>query len=86
MPPVKYIETMMTASQIIDALGGTGKVAAELSVSAPTVSVWRWRPNGIPGRYWMALVAMAEASGHKEINLEALALLGARVPENKAAS
>lgn len=72
----------MTASEIIDALGGTSKVAAALSVSAPTVSVWRWRPGGIPGRYWMALVALAEASGHTEIDLETLARLGSKIYEN----
>jgi hypothetical protein len=34
-----------TASDLIDALGGTGKVAEFLGVQASTVSTWRVRPR-----------------------------------------
>jgi hypothetical protein len=66
----------MTWDSIINSLGGTGAVAAELSLGDPTVSGWRKR--GIPAAHWGSVVALAARCGRSEIALEALAELAAR--------
>lgn len=69
---------MVTADSIIDELGGTGQVAAALSLSDSTVSSWRAR-GGIPAQHWAALVRLSSERG-KDVSLEALAELIARAP------
>jgi hypothetical protein len=71
---------MTTAGSIIDALGGTGQVAAALSLSDSTVSSWRTRRGGIPSPHWVALVRLAGERGRNEITLELFASLVARAP------
>lgn len=66
----------MTWDSIITSLGGTGAVAAELSLGDNTVSGWRKR--GIPAAHWTAVVALAVKYGCLEITLEALGELAAR--------
>lgn len=61
----------MDASRIINALGGTSKVAATLGVTASAVSMWRG--TGIPGNRWKALVDHAAAHGIDGITFDALA-------------
>jgi len=77
---------MLTPGSIIDALGGTGEVAAALSLSDSTVAGWRKRPGGIPAPHWAALVELADARGKPEVTLQALATLVAREPSREAAS
>lgn len=62
-------------NSIIDALGGTGEVAGELSQLPSVVSGWRTR--GIPGRHWAGVVRMAADKGRSEITLDVLADLAA---------
>lgn len=71
---------MLTAGSIIDALGGTGQVAAALSVSDSTVSGWKTRPGGIPAPHWVPLVRLAARRGRDDITLQKLARLAAREP------
>ena len=66
----------MTWDSIITSLGGTGAVAAELSLGDNTVSGWRKR--GIPAAHWTAVVAFAEECECSEITLQALGELAAR--------
>jgi len=72
-----------TWGSIIDALGGTGKVAASLVLADNTVSGWRER--GIPSAHWVALCRLAASEGQKQITLEVLAALVARDPAALAA-
>lgn len=65
----------MTWETIIDALGGTGTVAAALAQSESTVSGWRSR--GIPAPHWVAIVSLAEERGEDGVTLELLAELAA---------
>jgi hypothetical protein len=74
---------MVSADDIIDALGGTGKVAAALSVSDSTVSGWRER--GIPAPHWAALVRLASERGVGGVSLENLAAIVARKPDSSDA-
>lgn len=53
--------TIATASDIIDALGGTGAVAALRGLGAPAVSMWR--RIGIPGAHRLPLLRIAEQRG-----------------------
>lgn len=46
----------------LDALGGTGRVAARLGVTPPTVSGWRDRGR-IPIEWWPALLMMSDEAG-----------------------
>jgi len=69
---------MDTPGSVIDALGGTDKVAEALSQTPSTVSGWRKR--GIPSGHWPALVALADLLGRNDITLEVLALGAARKP------
>ncbi len=69
---------MDSPGSIIDALGGTKRVAEALGEAVSTVSGWRSR--GIPGTRWVALVDLAKTSGRNEITLEVLAS-AARKPE-----
>lgn len=66
----------MTWDSIIIALGGTGVVAAALSLGKGVISGWRKR--GIPAAHWASVVALAAKCGHPEITLEVLAELAAR--------
>lgn len=67
-----------TWGSVIDASGGTKPVAAGLGESTSTVSGWRKRPGGIPGKHWSAIVKLALAAGRSDITLEVLAELAAR--------
>ena len=69
---------MTTAGSIIDALGGTGQVAAALSLSDSTVSGWRVRPGGIPGPHWRSLVRIARERGVEGVTFETLAEMFAK--------
>lgn len=73
------VPRMLTADAIIAKLGGTGEVAAALSLSDSTVSSWRGR-GGIPHKRWAPLVRLAVERGCSEITLEALAELAASEP------
>ena len=70
---------MVTTGSIIDALGGTSKVAAALSLSRAAVSCWKSRPGGIPAPHWASLVRLAGENG-VEVTLETLADLATREP------
>lgn len=67
-----------TWGSIIDACGGTKGVAERLSESASTVSGWRSRPGGIPGKHWSAIVRLAADAGKSDITLEVLAEVASR--------
>lgn len=64
---------MDSPGSVIDALGGTGKVAEELGLGAPTVSGWRER--GIPASRWPSLVKLASDKGVVDVTFESLAAL-----------
>ena len=70
---------MITPDSVIDALGGTAKVATALSVSKPAVSCWRKR--GIPSTRWRPLSQLAEACGVPGITLDSLERISARPSE-----
>lgn len=74
----------MTPGSIIDALGGTGEVAAALRLSDSTVAGWRKRRGGIPAPHWSALVDLARERGQPDVTLQALASLVAREPASAA--
>lgn len=67
----------MTADGLIDALGGTFVVAAELSVIPSRVSNWRSRGK-IPDAMWTEIVGLAASRGVKGITFEQLASMHAR--------
>lgn len=71
-------DSAWTWDSIIDAIGGTKGVAEGLGESASTVSGWRTRPGGIPGRHWSAVVRLAVEVGKPEVTLEVLAEVAAR--------
>lgn len=72
------IDSLWTWGSVIDAIGGTKGVAEGLGESASTVSGWRSRPGGIPGKHWSAVVKLAADAGRSEITLEVLAEVAAR--------
>ena len=51
----------MDASEIIAALGGPVKVATRFGVSRTTV--YGWRHEGIPARFWLAVLDAAAEDG-----------------------
>lgn len=51
-----------TASELIDALGGTGAVAEALGVNRSRVSMWRAR-NAVAGKWQLQVLALAESKG-----------------------
>ena len=76
-------DSAWTWGSVIDAAGGTKAVAEGLGESTSTVSGWRTRSGGIPGRRWSAVVRLARDSGNTAISLEVLAELAARrLPAN----
>lgn len=75
-------DSLWTWGSIIDAIGGTKGVAEALGEAASTVSGWRSRPGGIPGKHWAAVVKLAADTGKTEITLEVLAEVAARRPVN----
>lgn len=72
------IDSGWTWGSVIDAAGGTKGVAAGLGESTSTVSGWRTRPGGIPGKHWAAVVKLASDAGKAELTLEVLADVAAR--------
>jgi hypothetical protein len=56
---------------IIDALGGTKKVAEGLGIDLPVVS--NWRERGIPPRRWPAILDLAKRNKVKEVTFDRLA-------------
>lgn len=68
---------MRTVDDIVDALGGTFKVAAALKLNPSVVSSWRKRAS-IPADRWLDLVDVARSIGASGITVEVLALLHAR--------
>lgn len=52
----------MTATELIEALGGTSAVAELTGVKAPSVSGWK-ESGRIPGKRLMRLAPVAEARG-----------------------
>lgn len=54
-------ETVEMANDLINQLGGTGKVAAELGVSPSVVSNWKQR--NVPWQWRPTLAALAEKDG-----------------------
>lgn len=71
-------DSAWTWGSVIDAAGGTRDVAVGLGESTSTVSGWRTRPGGIPGKHWAAVVKLAIDAGEPEVTLEVLAELAAR--------
>jgi hypothetical protein len=67
-----------TWGSVIDASGGTKAVAEGLGESTSTVSGWRTRPGGIPGKHWSEIVKLAAGAGRMDVTLEVLAELAAR--------
>ena len=49
---------MDTFPEVIDALGGPGKLASAIKAPYQTVAAWKQR-NSIPAGYWDAIVAAA---------------------------
>lgn len=66
---------VMTAKEIIEALGGYRAVAALLQKPAPLV--WRWQNRGIPAHEW-ASVANLEPARTRGIDLSVLVTHTAR--------
>lgn len=64
---------MIEVDRIVDALGGTVKVAKSCRVAKSTVSSWRER--GIPAERWLDLVDLARVLGVSWITLEVLAVM-----------
>lgn len=62
---------METASQIIEALGGTARVSAACQTTESAVSNWKAR-NRIPADRWPTMIRMATAAGLQEITLDLL--------------
>jgi hypothetical protein len=62
---------METASQIIEALGGTAHVSAYCQTTKSAVSNWKAR-NCIPADRWPAMIRLAAAAGLQEITLDLL--------------
>ena len=60
----------MRGSEIIDALGGTAKVAA-LTGSRPG-AVRNWRRDGIPAKFWLRLLDVAREREVKCVTPEAI--------------
>jgi hypothetical protein len=54
---------MQTATDIIEALGGTVKVARALSLSPTTVSSWKTSKGGIPSWRLEKVKALAKRQG-----------------------
>lgn len=71
-------DSAFTWGSVIDAAGGTKAVAEGLDESTSTVSGWRSRPGGIPGKHWAGIVRLAHEAGRSEITLEVLAEVAAR--------
>lgn len=65
------LPVMETASQIVDALGGTARVSAGCQTTESAVSNWRAR-NRIPADRWPAVLRLAAAMGNAEITLDLL--------------
>lgn len=61
----------MNASQIIDAFGGIGPVADVTGASRSAVS--NWRRDGIPARYWFALLDVARRKRMKGVTRVSIA-------------
>jgi hypothetical protein len=61
----------MQHHDIIQTLGGPAKLAEALGChhSQPV----RWKESGIPPRRWKAVAQVAQAAGHAEITVAALA-------------
>lgn len=70
------VDSMLTSSSIIDALGGTGSLSMALGAPASTISTWRVR--GIPPDRWAEIVDIAEEKGCPAITFDALAYLRKR--------
>jgi uncharacterized protein YjcR len=66
-----------TVDAVVDALGGTGKVAEKRGLTPSTVSSWKARKS-IPAEHWLGLVEMAQAEGVEAETLESLAALHAK--------
>lgn len=75
---------MLTVPKIIDELGGTATLAANLGLPLGTVSAWKSR-GSIPSERWMAVVSQASAAGKGSITLEVLAALAAAPPSQEVA-
>ncbi|MGE0579351.1 MAG: carph-isopro domain-containing protein [Reyranella sp.] len=78
-------DSAWTWASVIAAAGGTKGVAEGLGESTSTVSGWKVRPGGIPGKHWSALVTLAAEAGRPEITLEVLAEVAARRQVNEEA-
>lgn len=72
-----------TVDEIIDALGGTNKVAEARGLTPSTVSSWKAR-RSIPAERWLDLAQLARDLGVSGITVESLAVLHARRPAEAA--
>lgn len=66
---------MLSAGAVIDRLGGTGVVSAELGLRPSIVSGWRTR--GLPPGRWPEIVGLAAKLECNEITFEVLAAIPA---------
>lgn len=73
----------MDASQIIQALGGPAKIAAQIGVPPNTVAYWRHR-NSIPANRWLAITRV-DGAADAGVTAEALAAAFAAQPEQASA-
>ena len=71
----------MSASQIIEALGGDEGLSAITGVPARTI--WHWHRIGIPARLWPLVVQAAQVRGVEGVTFEAL---GAPMEEGTGAA
>jgi hypothetical protein len=62
----------MDVDGIVEAFGGTGKLAAALRVNKSLVSSWKAR-GYVPASNWYAILALARRRGVKGITLQVLA-------------
>ncbi len=76
---------MDTVDDLFRAFGGTGAVAAALSVGRSTASETR-RRESIPVRHWQRLVAEAERRGVAGLSYESLVLLHTGAKRGEAAA
>lgn len=68
------MRAMQTASEIIDALGGTGVLASTLNLRPSAVSNWR-AENRIPSARWPKIADLARAKRIPGVTLNALSRL-----------
>jgi hypothetical protein len=62
----------MRHDRIIESFGGNKALARLIGRSDSAIS--RWRDNGIPPQFWVALATLSRKHAEQEITLEAIAI------------